>query len=92
VLEPTRDGHRPTTIRDLLRGDPIVAHPDETLRAAADRMALRGVGVLPVVERDNPARLCGVVSQLNLLRARERLLQEERHRERVIRVRRVPVA
>jgi hypothetical protein len=56
----------------------------------ADRMAERGAGVMPVVSHEAPERLVGVVSQFELLRARERLLQEERHRERVLRVRTVP--
>ncbi len=68
----------------------VVAHPDETLRAAAERMAATRLGVLPVVDRDDPGRLRGLVSQFDLLRARDRLLAEERHRERVLRLRVLP--
>ena len=46
----------------------VVAHPDETLRHAADRMVAGGHGVLPVVDRDDPSRLVGLVSQFDLLR------------------------
>ena len=69
---------------------PVVAHPDETLRAAAERMAATRLGVLPVVDRADAARLRGLVSQFDLLRARDRLLAEERHREQVLRLRALP--
>ena len=78
------------TVGELVQPVRVVAHGDETLRAVADRMASRGVGVIPVVTPGNPARLRGMVSQFDLLRARERLLQEERHRERVLRLRPFP--
>ena len=77
------------TIGELMR-DPVVAYGDETLRAVADRMAAMRVGMMPVVERDDPARLLGLISQFDLLRARERLLTEERHRERMLRPRFMP--
>ncbi|HVW18423.1 MAG TPA: chloride channel protein [Solirubrobacteraceae bacterium] len=65
----------------------VLAHPDETLRAAADRMVAGGHGVLPVVRRDDRSRLVGLVSQFDLLAAHERVLIEERHRERPLSLR-----
>ena len=59
-----------------------MAHPDETLRAVADRMVASEHGVLPVVARDGPRRLAGVVTQLHLLAAHRRVLVEESLRER----------
>jgi chloride channel protein, CIC family len=53
-------------------------------------MAADGIGVMPVVERDSAGVLRGMVSQFDLLRARERQLEEERHREQVLRIRAVP--
>ncbi|MEO9176732.1 MAG: chloride channel protein, partial [Gaiellales bacterium] len=72
-----------------LAHEALVARPDETLRAVADRMVSSGHGVLPVVERAEPDRLVGLVSQFDLLRAHERLLIEERHRERPLNARRL---
>lgn len=66
-----------------------VAHPDEILRAVADRMAAGWVGVLPVVERSDPGHLVGIVTQFDLLAARQKLLEEERRAERVLTLRRV---
>ncbi|HEY1457011.1 MAG TPA: chloride channel protein, partial [Solirubrobacteraceae bacterium] len=65
-----------------LARQPLLAWPDETLRAAADRMVSSGHGVLPVVEHGERGRLLGLISQFDLLKAHERLLVEERHRER----------
>jgi CBS-domain-containing membrane protein len=65
-----------------LAHQPLVAFADETLREVADRMVSNGHGVLPVTDRRCPPRLLGLVSQFDLLRAHERVLVEERHRER----------
>ncbi|MHB1773970.1 MAG: chloride channel protein, partial [Acidimicrobiales bacterium] len=67
-----------------------LAHPDEILRGVADRMANHQIGVIPVVARDDPQRLDGLVTQFDLLRARQKLLIEERRAERVLTMR--PVA
>jgi len=78
---------RPATlIGDITHPDPVVAWPDETLRAAADRMAEHTLGALPVVERADPHRLVGVVTHFELLSGRRRNLVEERQRERALRL------
>ncbi len=64
---------------------PLVARPSETLRETADRMVATGHTVLPVIDDQEPPRLLGMVSQFDLLKAHERLLIEERHRERPLR-------
>lgn len=74
------------TIDDLLRKDVVMAFPDESLREVAERMATHKVGVMPVVERGHPDALRGLVTQFNLLMARDRNLQEERKREQVLRL------
>ncbi|HEU0242779.1 MAG TPA: chloride channel protein [Candidatus Limnocylindrales bacterium] len=86
--EPGRGEDAPE-LAGLVR-EAVVAYPDETLRHAAERMATRRLGVLPVVDREDQARLVGLVSQFDLLRARDLLLTEERHRERVLRLRPIP--
>ncbi len=65
----------------------VTAYPDETLRAVADRMAEHRLGALPVVERSAPAGVLGVVTSFELLDARRRQLEEERLRDRVLRLR-----
>jgi H+/Cl- antiporter ClcA len=75
------------SVRELARGS-VLARGDETLRQAADRMIATGHNVLPVLEGGVGGRLIGTVSQLDLLKAHERVLVEERRRERPLRLRR----
>jgi CBS domain-containing protein len=71
----------------VVHTNPIVAYPDEPLRVVAYRMANTGRTRFPVVTREAPNRLLGMVALTDLLRARERNLEEERTRERVLRLR-----
>jgi CBS domain-containing protein len=77
------------TVRDIMRPAEVV-FGDETLRTVADRMTTTGLWVMPVIDRSDAHQLLGLVAQRDLSRARERLLVEERHRERVLRLRPVP--
>jgi chloride channel protein, CIC family len=60
-------------------------HGDDTLREAANLMVATGHGVLPVVSPEGA--LLGLITQFDLLRAHERTLVEERHRESPLRPR-----
>jgi chloride channel protein, CIC family len=64
---------------------PVVAYSDEPLRAVVMRMAETGFTRMPVVETGG--KLAGMVSLRDLLLARVRSFNEERHRERVLRLR-----
>jgi H+/Cl- antiporter ClcA len=81
------DGVEPSRrLSELAYHDAVVAYAGETLRAVADRMAETGRTRFPVVERQGARRLVGMVSLYDLLRARTRSLEEERRRERVLRI------
>ena len=71
-------------VRDTMINTSITAYPDEVLRSVADRMAAHGVSVIPVVNRDDAAHLEGLITQFDLLKAREKLLAEERHTQRIL--------
>ena len=88
VLDVLARGDLDRSVDELMHEDVVTAFPDETLRIAADRMVAHRVRSLPVVERDRTDHLVGLVAESDLLRARERRLLEERHRERVLRLRR----
>lgn len=75
-------------VRERMRCDPVVAHPGETLRALVDRMLAHGIDILPVVDERDRAPVLGMVGQLQLSAARERLRDEESTRGRVLRLRR----
>jgi len=47
----------------------IVAHPDESAAAALTRMGIRGLEVLPVLGRDDPTHLLGLLHRDVLVRA-----------------------
>jgi CBS domain-containing protein len=84
VLERAARNDLEGTVDDVMHQRLVVAYPDETLRVVADRMAAGKLGVLPVVDRADPAQLRGLITQFDLLRARGRMLEEERHREQVL--------
>jgi H+/Cl- antiporter ClcA/predicted transcriptional regulator len=72
------------TAQDLVRTHPVVVDERESCRVAAERMATAGVGRLPVVAPDDPARVVGIVTRSDLLKPRLRHLDEEHRRERVM--------
>jgi CBS domain-containing protein len=53
----------------LVRRVPVVVFADNTLRDAADHMVRAGVGRLPVVDRDAPSVVIGMISRSDLLGA-----------------------
>jgi chloride channel protein, CIC family len=58
-------------VRDITSKDVVVAYPDETVHSALDKMHTRRVGRLPVVDRNNPTRILGIISRHDLVRAHE---------------------
>jgi CIC family chloride channel protein len=66
---------------------PVVTHPDEILRAVATSMAGNEVDRMPVVSREDPHRIVGIVSLTMLLAGRLRTLQQARDTERVLKLR-----
>ncbi len=74
-------------LAESLVHDPCVAYADEPLSRAAYRMAETGYTRLPVVSRDDRPRLLGIITLDDVLKGRVKTLEEERVRERVIRLR-----
>jgi CBS domain-containing protein len=81
----TENSRKP--LREIASGEPVTAFSDEPLRAVVYRMVETGFTRLPVVDPADETRLLGMVSLDDLLRARGRNLEEERARERVLRLR-----
>ncbi|MPY93692.1 MAG: CBS domain-containing protein [Acidimicrobiia bacterium] len=90
ILEQAAGARLVGSVEDLMHRNVTTAYPDETLREVADRMAEQQLGVLPVVERNGARHVRGIVTQFDLLAAHSRNLEEERHRERVLRLRVLP--
>lgn len=71
---------------ELVRSETVETYPDETLRVIVYRMAELGLTRMPVVERAT-RKFLGLVSLNDLLKARARHLEEERRRERPLKLR-----
>jgi CBS domain-containing protein len=77
-------GTGPIIAYDLVDRPVVVIAPQDSCRAAAELMAQAGVRRLPVVDRANPDRLLGLLTVSDLLKAHQRLVQEELKRERFL--------
>ncbi len=60
---------------------PIVAYPDELASEAMYRMLGNNIGRLPVVSRDDPARMIGYFNRSSILSVWSRQMEEESVRE-----------
>lgn len=86
VLQKALLGDLSGKVDDFMIKNIITTFPEESLRAIADRMAANHVGVLPVVDRNQKGKLRGLITQYELLTARDHILQEERKRERILKM------
>ena len=69
------------TVRGVLKRPAAVVYDDSSLRDAADHMVRENVGRLPVVARDEPDRVIGIVTRSDVIAAHARRLEGERLRE-----------
>ncbi|MGH2458331.1 MAG: CBS domain-containing protein [Chloroflexota bacterium] len=81
---PADDGAQ--RLADVVSRNPVVAYPDQLLRAVMDRMAETGLTRFPVVDREDPRKLLGMIALTDILKARMRSIDGERHREQVLRL------
>ncbi len=87
LFEEAQGGALNTPLREIAsRQKPATAHADEPLRVVVYRMVETGLTRFPVVGDDDKS-LVGMISLQDLLQARHRNLEEERARERVLRLR-----
>ena len=76
-----------TRMSEIASVEPVVAFADEPLRVVVRRMAESGFTRFPVLDPQSERRLVGMISLNDLLGARVQNLEEERARERVLRIR-----
>lgn len=65
------------SVLDAGTRSPVVTYPDELLEDALEKMARSGVGRLPVVLRDEPTRLAGLVGRKAIAAAYRATLEDE---------------
>lgn len=86
----TQDLTRPArTVGEACTRKVEVAYPDESLHTALQRMSRLDVGRLPVVKRDDPRRLVGLLRRSDVVRAYEVALTRrvaQRHHESAVRL------
>jgi CBS domain-containing protein len=68
----------------ILKRPPVVIHPDNTLREAADHMVHEKVGRLPVIPRTGPPKVLGIITRSDLLEAHQTRLEAAAVAERSI--------
>lgn len=72
------------TLAEVMGRKLVVAYPDEPLRLATNRMLAANVGRLPIVAREAPDRLVGMVTRSDVLKAQLWVLEEEQQRQRLL--------
>ncbi|HEY2379093.1 MAG TPA: chloride channel protein [Gemmatimonadaceae bacterium] len=77
-----RDGDSEPSVLEIGNADPIIAYGDDLLEDALDTMVRASVARLPVVSRENPARLVGMVGRDGLAAAYRAVFEEECVRQR----------
>ncbi len=80
LLDPKIDAQE--AIAQLIRRPPSVVYDDCTLRDAADHMVNHDIGRLPVVKRERPGEVVGMITRSDLLRAHRKRLSEEEQVQR----------
>jgi CIC family chloride channel protein len=72
------------TVGQLAQPPRTLIHPDHTLREVANAFAADGTTRAPVVDRNDPTRLLGLVTLTQLLHARSHDQHEDQHRQRFL--------
>jgi Mg/Co/Ni transporter MgtE len=73
-----------TPVAAVIKRLPVLVFEDNSLREAADHMVRGHVGRLPVVTRENPAQVVGIITRSDLLAAHARRLEEGHTKKRSI--------
>ena len=77
------------TVGETCTRDLVVTYPDETIGAALRKMGARDIGRIPVVSRENPRQLLGILRRSDLVRSYSVALSRRaviRHRAHQVRL------
>jgi H+/Cl- antiporter ClcA/predicted transcriptional regulator len=73
-------------LRELITLPPKFVYPDLTLREAADHMVNHDIGRLPVMSREAPHRLLGILTRSDILGSHRQRILEEAHARKTFRL------
>ncbi len=65
------------TVEELMTTNIVTAFPDETLEEALKKLVSFSIGRLPVVSRDNPKKLIGILTKSDIIRAHAKISLEQ---------------
>ncbi|RLG24158.1 chloride channel protein [Methanosarcinales archaeon] len=62
-----------TSVNQIMTTSLIVTYPDESLEAALRKLILNNIGRLPVVDRDDPSKILGILTKSDIIRMHAQL-------------------
>ncbi len=77
VRKALKAGKHKATAADLETKEMIVTYPDEDLNEVLEKMALWGIGRLPVVSRENEKKLVGFITRSDIIKAHRKKVEED---------------
>ncbi len=64
------------TVGEITNTNPVVVYPDEPVWHALKIMGMKDIGRIPVVDRNDPTRLVGMLRRVDIIRAYQRGIQK----------------
>jgi len=69
IVEALTAGKTDVPIREIMTKDIAICFPDDTLKAVLQKLGEKEIGRIPVVERENPRHLVGLITRENIIAA-----------------------
>jgi chloride channel protein, CIC family len=76
------------TIKTIIKNKPVTIYPDNILRIAVDIMVNEDIDLLPVVERENPEKILGIITHKDIMSAYRQSLDENHFKTRSLSIKR----
>jgi len=70
-------GMEKATVKDIMTKKIVYAYPDDSLQIALEKMVMRDIGHLPVLDPENPSRLVGMLDRECVFERYKGVLSEE---------------
>lgn len=67
VRKAVVEGKEKIKVGSIASRNVVVAYPQETLRSALEKMARKDIGRLPVVEREHPNKIVGLITRSDII-------------------------
>jgi len=84
VEEGLKSGTPHLKVGDIATSNPLIAYPDQSVRDILLRLGTMDVGRIPVVDRDDPTRLVGVLRRHDIIKAYHKVVADARKKGRVV--------